>query len=69
MKPAAKGPGLHRIFMRGMGRKYAIADSAFKRMQVDAWAFGSILTSIIRALHFGQAGRPNATGGMAVERC
>ena len=40
MKPAAKGLGVQRIFIRGKGRKYVIADSAFKRMQVDAWAFG-----------------------------
>ena len=38
LKPAAKGLGLHRIFIRGKGRKYVIADSTFKRMQVDAWA-------------------------------
>ena len=40
MKPAAKGLGVQRIFIRGKGRKYVIADSAFKRMQVDACAFG-----------------------------
>ena len=40
MKPASKGLGLHRIFIRGEGRKYVIADSTFKRMQVDAWACG-----------------------------
>jgi hypothetical protein len=38
LKPASKGLGLHRIFKRGKGRKYVIADSTFKRMQVDAWA-------------------------------
>jgi hypothetical protein len=37
LKPASKGLGLHRIFKRGKGRKYAIADSTFKRVQVDAW--------------------------------
>jgi hypothetical protein len=38
LKPAAQGLGLHRIFIRGKDRKYVIADSTFKRMQVDAWA-------------------------------
>jgi hypothetical protein len=38
-KPAAKGLGVHGIFMRGKSRKYVIADSALKRIQVDAWAF------------------------------
>jgi hypothetical protein len=36
LKPASKGLGLHGVFIRGKGLKYAIADSAFKRMQVDA---------------------------------
>ena len=39
MKPAAKGLGMHRVFARGQGRKYVIADSAFKRMHVDARAY------------------------------
>src|SRR5258708_37038448 len=38
LKPASKTLGLHRVFIRGQGRKYVIADSAFKRMQVDARA-------------------------------
>ena len=38
MKPAAKGLGIHRIFIGGRGRKDLMADSAFIRMQVDAWA-------------------------------
>ena len=38
MKPSSKTPGLHRVFIRGKGLKYVIADSAFKRMQVDARA-------------------------------
>ena len=38
-KPAAKGLGVHGIFMRGQSRKYVIADSALKRIQVDARAF------------------------------
>jgi hypothetical protein len=36
LKPASKTLGLHGIFIRGMGPKYVIADSAFKRMEVDA---------------------------------
>src|SRR5712692_6198165 len=28
--------GLHGVFIRGKGLKYLIADSAFKRMQIDA---------------------------------
>ena len=36
MKPASKALGLHGVFKRGKGRKYPIADSAFKRLQVDA---------------------------------
>jgi hypothetical protein len=38
LKPASKTPGLHGVFIRGKGLKYVIADSAFKRMQVDARA-------------------------------
>jgi hypothetical protein len=38
-KPAAKGLGMHRIFARGKGRKYVIADGALKRMQVNARAY------------------------------
>ena len=38
MKPASEALGLHRIFVRGKDRKYVIADSTFKRMQVDAGA-------------------------------
>jgi hypothetical protein len=30
---------MHGIFVRGKGRKYVIADSALKHMQVDTWAF------------------------------
>src|SRR3979411_3217204 len=36
LKPASKTLGLHGVFKRGKGRKYLIADSAFKRLQVDA---------------------------------
>jgi len=39
LKPAAKGLGVHGIFMRDKSRKYVIADSALKRIQVDTWAF------------------------------
>ena len=38
LKPASKTLGPHRVFIRGKGLKYAIADSTFKRMQVDARA-------------------------------
>ena len=36
LKPAAKVLGMHWIFVRGKGRKHVIADSALKRIQVDA---------------------------------
>ena len=36
MKPAPKALGLRGVFKRGKGRKDLIADSAFKRVQVDA---------------------------------
>jgi hypothetical protein len=36
LKPASKPLGLHGVLIRGKGLKYLIADSAFKRMQVDA---------------------------------
>src|ERR1700687_3616065 len=36
LKPASKALGLHWVFIRGPGLKYLIADSAFKRIQVDA---------------------------------
>ena len=68
LKPAAKTLGLHRIFMRGMGHKQAIAHGASKRMQVVARACSSILTSIIEALHIGQAGRPIGANGMTDDR-
>jgi hypothetical protein len=64
LKPASKALGRHGVFKRGKGRKYLIADSTFKRMQVDARArAGSMLTSIIWALHLGQAGRSIAANG------
>jgi len=36
LKPASKTFGLHWVVIRSKGLKYAIADSAFKRMQVHA---------------------------------
>ena len=36
MKPASKALGLHGVFKPGKVRKHLIADSAFKRLQVDA---------------------------------
>ena len=35
LKPASKTLGPHGVLIRGKGLKYLIADSAFKRMQVD----------------------------------
>ena len=35
MKPASKTLGRHGVFIRSKGLEYVIADSAFKRMQVD----------------------------------
>src|ERR1700733_908138 len=36
LKPASKALGLHGVFIRGKGLQDLIADSAFKRMQIDA---------------------------------
>ena len=36
LKPATKALGLHGVFIRRKRLKYLIADSAFKRVQVDA---------------------------------
>jgi hypothetical protein len=36
LKPASKALGLRGVFKRGKGRNYLMADSAFKRLQVDA---------------------------------
>ena len=36
LKPSAKGLRMHRIFVGGKGRKYVIADSALKAVQVHA---------------------------------
>jgi hypothetical protein len=40
LKPASETLGLHGVFIGGKGLKYVIANSAFKRMQVDAGADG-----------------------------
>jgi hypothetical protein len=65
---SADGSPLKRLWLRDPYRsqpEYLIADSAFKRMQVDApSACWLDATSIIWALHFGQAGRSIATNGM-----
>ena len=37
LKPAAKGLRMHSIFVGGKGRKYVIAHSALKTVQVHAW--------------------------------
>ena len=39
MEPAAKGLGMHRIFVRAKHCKYVTADSALKPVQVHARAF------------------------------
>jgi hypothetical protein len=36
LKPASKTLGRHGVFIRSKGLEYVIADSAFKRVQVDA---------------------------------
>jgi hypothetical protein len=36
LNPASKTLGPHRVLIRGKDLNYLIADSAFKRMQVDA---------------------------------
>lgn len=38
LKPAFKGLGFHRVFIRSEGLMHAVADTAFKRTQVDARA-------------------------------
>jgi hypothetical protein len=35
LKPASKIPGLHGVCIRGKGLEFVVADSAFKRMQID----------------------------------
>src|SRR5713101_3416206 len=38
LKPASKAPGLHGVLIRDKGLKFVTADSALKRMQVNAGA-------------------------------
>jgi hypothetical protein len=67
LKPASKTLGFHGVFIRGEGLKYVIADSSNVCQSMPARA-GSILASIIGALHIGQAGRSIATNGMTDDR-
>jgi len=39
LKPACKTLGLYGVFIRGKGIKNMLADSAFKRVQIDARAY------------------------------
>src|SRR3981081_4385299 len=59
LKPASKTLGLHRVFIRGKGLKYVIADSAFKRMQVDARACQLYSDEHHGALALRTSGAPN----------
>ena len=68
MKPASKTLGLHGIFIRGKGLMYAIADSAFKRMQVDARACQLDTDEHHRGLALRTSGRSIATNGMTGDR-
>ena len=69
LKPATKTLGLHGVFMRSKGLKDLIADSALNICKSTSEArAGSMLTSIISALHRGQAGRPIAANGMTDDR-
>ena len=69
MKPASKRLGLCGIFIRSKGLKDLIADSAFKRMQVDVQGACRLdADELISALHRGQAGRPIAANGMTDDR-
>ena len=66
LKPAAKGVGMERIFMRGKSRKHVIADGALKRIQVHSWAFWFDADEHHPGfLQLGLAGRSNTTCGMA----
>ena len=69
LKPTSKTLGLHGVFMRSKGLKDLIADSALNICKSTSEArAGSMLTSIISALHRGQAGRPIAANGMTDDR-
>ena len=65
LKPASKALGLHGVFIRGKGLKYMIADSAFKRVQVDACAHWLDTGEHRRGLALRTRGRSNAPNGMA----
>src|SRR5260370_33180882 len=59
LKPASKAPGLHGVFMRDKGLKFVIADSAFKRKQVDARACRLDTGEHHRGLALRTSGAPN----------
>ena len=64
LKPASKTLGLHGVFIRGEGFKCVIADSAFKRMQVDARACWLDTDEHHRGLTLRTSGRSIATNGV-----
>ena len=59
MKPASKTLGLHGVFISGRGLKYMIADSAFKRVHVDARAYWLDTGEPHRGLAFRTSGALN----------
>jgi hypothetical protein len=59
LKPAPKTLGFHGIYIGGMGLKYVIADSAFKRIQVDARARELDADKHHRGLALRTGGTPN----------
>src|SRR5260370_94762 len=61
LKPASKAPGLHGVFMRDKGLKFVIADSAFKRKQVDARACRLDTGEHHRGLALRTSGAPNCS--------
>jgi hypothetical protein len=71
LKPATKTLGPHGVFIRRKGRKYLIADGAFKHMQVDgpgACRLDADEHHLGLALRTG--GAPNAANGMTDDdRC
>ena len=68
LNPASKILGPHRVLIRGKDLNYLIADSAFKRMQVDARARWLDTGEHHRGLALRTSGRSNAIGGMADDR-
>jgi hypothetical protein len=60
-EPASEAPGLHRVFMRDKGLKFVIADSAFKRKQVDARACRLDTGEHHRGLALRTSGAPNCS--------